>query len=498
MSIETEEPYSPGWWLLTLGVKLHERRAGIRGKYKFARHGLKPNRVRPGLDLLADYLAGDPPLREDIHSEWSAPFRQFLRMGRMNIAPKLVSSTTNRMGLRDFRTAAVDDELGDLKARDLMRHNKLKLRAREVHDNMLGLGDAYTIVTPPDDTRAWSLITSESPLECITAHDPATGETLAGLKMFRDEIENADYAYLFLPGELYVARCDVPTSTLFTGRRWALSSRWEWDYDRWDDIPGNKVAMVRFQNKNGVSEIEGELNTLDRINDKLFNEWWIGKIQAFRQRAIVMAEEDDEVPPSADGDEAADPMEMSDEEWAQVFTSAPDAMWKLPKGAEIWESKETNTQQLTESIKGELQWLAFTASKPLHLITPDAANGSAEGASTQKEEHTFELWDRQDRADASWAETMAMAFEFQGDTDRADVSQIEVIWGPTQLHSLQEIGETVSKVNGVLPWEAIMTDVMQYSPGDVVDRLRPQRSRDMLSDAAAKAAAERRAAPAGG
>lgn len=489
MPIDTSEPYSPGWWLQRLATELHDRRRGRLGSRAYSRKAIQSSRVRPGLELLADYLAGDPPLREDIHSEWSAPFRQFLRMGRMNIAPKLVSSTTNRMGLRDFRTAAVEDELGDVKARELMRRNKLKLKAREIHDYMCGLGDGYAIVVPPDAFRSWSLITAESPLNCITSEDPATGERRAGLKMFRDDVEGVDYGYLFLPGALYVARCEVPTSTLFTSKRFVLSDRWEWDFDKFDDVPGDKVAMVRFQNKGGVGEVEGQLDTLDRINDKLFNEWWIGKIQAFRQRALEMGPEDDETAAS----EGVDPMDMSDEDWDEIFTSAPDAMWKLPHGAKIWESKETDVRQMVDSIKAELQWLAFTSSKPLHLITPDAANGSAEGASTMKEEHTFEIWDRHDRAEAAWAETMAMAFEFQDDKDRADVSQIEVIWGPIEIHSMQEKSAAAANLKGVLPVEAIQADYLQYSPADVVDRLRPMRNRELLQGATADLAANRAA-----
>jgi len=155
-------------------------------------------------------------------------------------------------------------------------------------------------------------------------------------------------------------------------------------------------------------------------------------------------------------------------------------MWKLPKGAKIWESRETSIQQLTESIKSELQWLAFTSGKPLHLITPDAANGSAEGASTQKEEHSFEILDRRDRAESGWATTIAIAFEFQGMAERADVSQLEVIWGPLELHSLQERASAAASAKGNLPQEAIWTDIYQYSPAEVVDRLRAQRARDLL------------------
>jgi hypothetical protein len=476
MAIDTETPQSAGWWLKVLSTELHNRRAGRVGTKRYHRNGVQPSRIQPGLQLLADYLEGDPPLREDIHSAWAAPFRQFLRVGRMNVAPKLVSSTTNRMGIRDFRTAAADDELGDIKARELMKRNDLKLKAREVHDDMLGLSHAYTIVTPPGGKRDWSLITAESPMECITAHDPATGEILAGLKMFRDDWDTTDFAYLFLPGKVMVAKCEVGTSTLFVGRQiFFLSDRWEWDDSKEQDVPGDEVAMVRFRNKHGRSEIAGALDTLDRINDKLFHEYWVGKLQAFKQRALEVPDEDDEV------DEADDDVATPDnEDWAQIFTSAPDALWKLPKGAKIWESTQADLNGMLASIKHELQWLAFTESKPLHLVTPDAANQSAEGASTQKEEHSYEIEDRRDRAEGSWARTLSLAFLFQGDAARSKVETIEPIWGPLERYSLQEKADAASKVKGIVPVEAIQTDFLQYSPGDVVDRLRPMRGTDLL------------------
>lgn len=480
MPIDIETPGSPGWWLDKLSRRLHDRRAGREGRQLYTRRSLAPTRIKPGLVLLQDYLDGDPPLREDIHSGWATPFLQFLRMGRMNIAPKLVSAGANRMTLRDFRTSAADDELGDQVARDLMRRNGLVVKSRQVHDYMLGLGDGYTITTPPDATRDWSLITAESPLNCITAHDPMTGEEIAGLKMFRDEDFQTDYAYLFLPGELWVASAQVPTTTLFRSH-FQLSPQWDWDEDKFDNIPGNKVAMVRFQNKDGKSELDGYLNDLDRINDKLFNEWWIGKIQAFRQRALQTTAEDETGTSVAGPEDEDEDGEISAEELSGMFTSAPDAMWLLPPGVKIWESATTDIRQLTESIKAELQWLAFTKSKPLYLITPDAANGSAEGASTQREDHTFDIKDRIARASDGWTRTMALAFEFQGDLDRADVASLEPIWAPAEQYSLSEMADAAPKFKAAgYPIEAIFTDVLQRSPADVVDRLRGLRARDLL------------------
>ncbi|MDN4174724.1 hypothetical protein QWY28_17315 [Nocardioides sp. SOB77] len=483
MPIDTETPRSPGWWFNILAGQLHDRRVGREGRRRWSRTGVDSSRVRPGLLLLDDYRRGDPPLHQDVHGGWAEPFRRYVRMGRLNVADLLVAAPSNRMGIRDFRTAAADDELGDQDARTLMRANDLRLKARDVHEYMLGLGAGYTIVTPPDSTRDYSLITAESPLQCITAHDAATGETLAGLKVFRDDWDAADFAYLFLPGELWVARLDGPTSIKRRGP-FVFSEKWAWDEDRFDDVPDNQVAMIRFQNRDGVGEFEHHLDTLDRINDKLFNEWWISKIQAFRQRAIMIPDEDTDDEPGATGDADGDePNPLYDDDasdLAGIFTSAPDAMWRLPKDAKIWESTPVDTRPLIDSVKKDLEHLAAVTMNPLHTITPDAASGSAEGASLMREEHVYKIEDRRDRADGGWARTVAMAFRFQGDTARANVSQIETLWGPIERYSLQEKAGAASQLAQTLPSEAIWTDVLQYPPAEVVDRLRALRNRDLL------------------
>lgn len=493
--VDTDTPYSPGWYLRVLMERLHNRRVGRDGRRSFSRRTLSSSRLRPPLLLLDDYWRGDPPLQEDIHRGWAEPFRQYYRMGRLHVADLLVSATSNRMGIRDFRTAAAADELGDVAARDLMRANRLKLVARDVHDTMLALGDGYTMLTPPDADRDFTLITAESPLYTITAHDPATGASIAGLKLVRDEWDTADLAYLFIRGEgLYVARMDGPTTIRTTGR-FTFSPKWMWAVDMFDDVPGGLVPIVRFRNRRGVGEFEHHLDTLDRINDKLFNEWWISKLQAFRQRAIMLADEDqdddfddDEVAVDVTPQDARLLVEDADRlfdriakgELDGIFSSSPDALWQLPIGAKLWESATADTRPLMESTKQELVHLAAVTSNPLHTMAPDAAGGSAEGASLLREEHVYKVEDRRDRADGAWAETIAMAFLFQGDTERADVRQIQTIYGPVERFSITERASAASSLKGTLPWEAIMTDVLQYEPADVQERLRSQRASDLL------------------
>ncbi|MGH1563043.1 phage portal protein [Mumia sp. DW29H23] len=449
-----------------LATQLHDRRVGRQGSKVWHQRNTKPLRIRPGVQRLDDYLRGEPPL-DRVANEWKAHVREFIRKGSLNAADLLISSTANRMNLRDFRTAAADDEMGDQRARELMRLNGMSVKIREVHECFLAHADAYAIVTPPSSARPYPLMTAEDALQTITHDDPATGESLAGLKMFRDEWDTEDVAYLHLPGKVLVARKPGRTS-ITDGGMWSMSERWYWDEEMSQDVPDGRLAIVHFRNRFGRGEYEGHLPTLDRINDKVASEWWLIKIQAHRQRAIKGLPETDE-----QGNEV---------DYTDVFVSAPDALWQVPADAEFWESSPADISQVTNAVKHDLERLAATTSTMLHTITPDAASGSAEGAALLREEHTFKVEDRRDRVASPWAGVMELMFAFSDepeDKKRADRSQIEPIWGPLQRFSLTEKADASAKATGTLPTESIWTDIWQYPPAEV-QNLRTLRGRDLL------------------
>jgi len=472
-----------------LARMLHERRTGRAGGRIWDLESTKTSDLRPGLDLLHDYRRGDPPLSK-VHAGWKPYVRQFVRTGRLNIADLLICSTRNRMDLRDFRTSAADDELGDAEARKIMRASGLTIVATDVHDYFLSYGDGYTMTTPPAKSGEPAIITAEDPRFTITADDPVTGRPKYGYKAFRDDWDSADLAYVFFPGGVVRRAIKKGRTTFTTGTFRFDKSGWEWDDTYGSNgsqtMPGGRFPIVHFENERGVGEFEEHLDTLNRINDKIFNEWWISKIQAFRQRAVKNLPDTDE----ATGEEI---------DYTDMFTASPDEMWQVPGDVEFWESTAIDVGPIVTSIQKDLERLAAAKSQPLHTITPDAANGSAEGASLMREEHLYKVGNRIARVNPRWAETMSLAFAFQGDSERADVTQIEGIWGPIQRYSLEAQADFLSKVGDKLPLEAIWTDILQYAPAEVPN-LRTLRGRDLLFAArqAALAAPPAPPAPAAG
>lgn len=481
MTLEgTDVPRSPAWWFKLLATQLQDRRNGRCGGKTWTRTLGKPQRVRPGLDLLADHRAGDPPLL-GCADGWREGFRETARLGRLNVAALIVESKVNRMQLRGFRTAAADDELGDVEALKIMRANDLAVRSREVHDGMLTFADAYAMGTPQGDGKM-PIVTFEDPRECITAHDPSTGKTLAALKLYRDDWDARDVGHLFIRDDDGRVSHRVATKTGSTSigpHRFTMSRSWEWgkpsenSEDDVEYVPHNQMPIVRFRNRDGVGEFERHLDTLDRINDQILNKLVIAKIQAFRQRAIKGL-------PSTERkivDGRAQEVEI---DYSDAFIAGPGELWTVPADVDFWESSPVDLNPLLKSIKDDLENLAAVTSTPLHTITPDAAAGSAEGASLMRESHVYAVESCRTQADRSWADLVAMCFAFMNDKERSDATMIEPIWGPVERYSLAEKAAAASQAGTSLPLEAIQRDVWQYDPVEI-QNLRAMRGRDFLT-----------------
>lgn len=453
MAIDVDTPQSPGWWMRQLGRKLNDRLVG-RG---WSRTGRRD--TRPGLTLLHDYFRGEPPLPQCADG-WRKGFADLLRLSRLNVAPMAVEPTRHRMVPLGFRTAAAGDESsGDAQADRIARANDLPVKFPDIAQWMLELGDAYSIVGKPNADGV-PLITAEDPRQVITAHDAATGDYLAGLKVFRDDWDTADFAYLYLAsGDVFVATRKAKSSLIGTPYYRFSPSSWSWDEDRSGSLPYSVVPVTRFRNQDGKGEFEPHLDLLDRINNSILDRVTVSKIQAFRQRAVKGLP--DRYPPGHP--QAGQKIDYSD-----VFEADPGALWKVPPNVDFWESTPTDLGPIRMAIKDDVEWFAALTSVPLHTVTPDAANGSAEGASLLREGQTFKVEDRRMRAGVGLARTMSLAFQFMGDEQRADRSMIETIWAPAERYSLQEKSQAAAqqKAAGV-PDAMIAEKVLQWSPSDI-------------------------------
>lgn len=448
MPIDVTVQGSPGWWLKRLSAQLVDRRSR--------------------LDRLARYYAGDCDLPEG--AEGCRPaYRAFQEKARTNYPRLIVKAPRDRMVLTGFRTGADDDENGDRAARAILSANGLRVGAGDLHSWFLALGEAYAIVGPPtEDTADLPLITVEDPRQVVTAHDPRNPRrAVAALKMYADDIAGRDVAYLYLPGRVFVAskKAGQDLSSTYPD---LVTGGWEWDDRRGgvggSALPFNVVPVVRFRNEDGMGEFEPHLDLIDRINSTILDRMVIAKVQAYRQRAIKGVPDTD-----ADGNEI---------DYSGVFSPGAGSMWLLPEGAELWEGGQADLTGILNAVKDDVRDLAAVTSTPLYFITPDAANGSAEGASTMREGLVFKTEDRINRAAEGWSQVMSLAFRFAGDETRAQLLDLEPLWQPAERFSLSERADAASKATDV-PWRTKMTDIWQFPP-DQVARMETERAGDAL------------------
>lgn len=415
-------------------------------------------------DFLKRYVEGDPPkpaTPDSVNDSWEE-FDRFRQKSRTNYAELVVGACLDRTGIRGFRTAAAGDEDGDLEAEKLWDANDMDVRSDRTHSDVFAFGKGYLLANPftkrAHDFRPW---------QAISVND-AVGDPVVAVTVEHNAMQARDYAYLWMrevddngvgTGKVYchiavrdrenrigqggLFQNEVPLGTY-------MSQRWVWWQTRTTDL--ENIPVIEFQNRGGSGEFERHIDVLDRINHMLLQRVVIATMQAFKQRALK-----GEFPEfDAKGNKI---------DYDALFPSSPGAMWLIPPESEMWESQQTSIQDILASVKDDVRDLAAVTRTPMTYFSPDAANGSAEGASLQREGYTSKIDDRKARMTGRWRLFMSLMFQINGDTLRSDVTQIEILWTPTEVLSLAERYSAGAQAAGFnLPLKTIMREVLHYTP----------------------------------
>jgi hypothetical protein len=414
----------------------------------------------PRYDLLDNYYRGRQvlPWSGKISGAESAAFAEFQRKSRTNFAALVVEAPRERMEPVGFRTGAVADQTGDAEAWRIWQANGMDAVAPQMFRASMSMSMGYMMVGGVDSSIGAPLITAEDPRQCITWPNPANPrQQLAGLKVWADDIMSADLAHLYIRlNDNSAVMLRAKRNSRTTGTQVTDISGWEW-MDEGQMIPA--VPLVPFPNRldltgRTMGEFEDVLDVLDRINLTVFQRLWIAALQSHRQRAVEGAPMHDEA-----GNEI---------DYGSIFSSDPGAMWQLPPGAKLWESGNTDVGPLLTAVRHDVQDLAAITRTPLFYLTPDAANGSAEGASLAREGLVFKTKDRIAGASDPLEDVMSLAFLFAGDTARASRKDMQVIWAPPERFSLAERYDAAVKGQAAgLPFTTIAEEVLQLSPQQI-------------------------------
>lgn len=439
MAIDTTQPESPGWWLKRLLDRLGQKQAHY--------------------DRLDAYYNGTPDIPVGASKVVSDAYRRLMDVSRTNFAELVVEAVRERMMPVGFRTGAPSDELGDSEAWRIWQANSLDADCGLVIASSLAMGMGYVIVGPVDPDLEAPLITPEDPREVIVETDPRRRrKALAGLKVFRDDVHGVDRAYVYLPGQVWRAVRKTGPISHDTPYVAADASGWEWDSA---DKYGHKVVpVVPFPNRPKLGrqitrgEFETHLSLLDRINYSTLQRVEVATLQAFRQRALKGGPIHDEHGNEIDYDD--------------IFAMDPGAIWHIPESADLWESGVVDLGPIRMAIRDDVQDLAAVTRTPLFYLTPEAANGSAEGASLAREGLIFKTRDRITEATEGWEQVMSLAFRFAGDEQRANRVAMEVIWAPPERFSLAEMADAGTKaLKGGLTVRQVRERVWNMTPQEI-------------------------------
>lgn len=416
-------------------------------------------RKQAHLNLLERYYDGDAPLPEGAEGQ-SRSYRRFQRKARLNLAQLSVAAVRERMVIGGFRTGADDDDNGDREARRLWKANHLDYLSADLHSTFLRFGTAYALVGYPDGSE-YPVVTVEDPRQMLARTSPTDPhQILDAVKVFSEY--GLHYAYFYYSDRIEVFVKDGKTNI--------------YDVDDWqlrDDMsaanPLGECPIVKFTNADEKGEYEPYIDIIDRINHMILQRLVIATTQAFRQRVL----KGDFPTHDADGNEV---------DYNGIFESSAGSLWMIPEGADVTELGQADINGILQAVRADIQDFAAVTRTPMHYLTPEGANGSAEGAALAREGLVFKTEDRIARATPGWSKVMSLMFKWMGDDERASLLDLEPLWKPAERYSLAERADANSKFQDV-PFRQRMSLIGQFSPAEIEEMESERRGEQILADA---------------
>lgn len=450
----------------------------------------------PYLEESRAYLENAPLRRQDeIMENEAADFSgisQLREMSRNPYARLIRSSTTDKLGIRGFRTAEARGESGDKLAEEIFNRDDMGVNAQEAMDLACGYRNAYLHVDP--FTKRQSIL---PPTNAAVISD-ASGEPAVGLFVAYNRLLDKEVLTLYMrevnddtgtvegPVHRYVATRDqeedygsypsskpmfndlrvttrdteVPLDSSF-GQRWV----W-WKMDKVTTT--ERVPITPLRNKDGKSEFEDFTDIIDRINHMIFQRVVIATLQGFRQRAVK-----GKLPKTDENGKNID--------YDELFQAGPGTLWTLPDGVELWESAPPDFTSILAAVKDDTRDLGSQSYTPMDHLS-DSANQSAEGAISRKESHLAKIEDRRKRFGSRWKRHLSILLEVNGEEKRADESSMEVIWQPLQMESLNQRVQAFAslRASGVA-YKTALREAMAFTPTEIRQAVQESNAEKLLA-----------------
>ncbi len=432
-------PGTDEWWIKRLFDKL-------------ARQGKEAAELR-------SWDAGEPPI--PVPDNQKPNWERLQRIASVNLARLLVDARLHRLILRGASTVVDNSPNGDdVLAAEFARQDAQRKFAQAFR-HALAEGRGFIMLTGEGGIRV------SDAMHAAVEHD-ADGNVVAALSIYRDDAADRDVAILARPGYFRVAY-KPGSSILPSARMWIMSPE-SWDFAA-PQPSGLEFVPAYELTPPGGSIIKAHLRSLERINHGILQRMVIIAMQAFRQRGLKGAPD-------------RDPETGEKIDYDGAFESAPDALWLLPEGVEVWESGQAEMTPVLTAVRDDIKFLAAESKTPLFMISPDDANGSAEGASTMREVLIFDVEAIQAAFAAPLKRILSDLLTIRGETERADLTGIRLVWANPRRSSISERAQAaLAAQQAGIPFRLNMEKFAELEP-DEVDAAIRDRADDVFAQAA--------------
>lgn len=422
----------------------------------------------PRLRMLQRYIDGDAPLPEMGHNV-RASWQKFQRESRTNWAELIVEAASDRIVPNGIEVGGSTDSDTAKHAQRIWLNNRMDLVLGDGVRDMLVYDTGIFTGWVGDEGKA--LVTADSPLTTYAATDPMQPwRVRSAFKWWRDLDIEQDMSIVWAHGgyQLFSRPCYSNDSTRRKKLYTMASGGW---MPHGDPVENGKTPpVVLLQHPRGFGEFETHLDLINRLNRGILQRLVITAMQAFKQRALRSKEGTPGLPDKDD--------QGNDIDWAKIFEPAPGALWDLPPGVDIWESASTDIRPLLDGSMNDIRQLAGVTRTPLSILIPDAANQSAEGASSTKEGLISKCGKLVTVAGIAASAVLVKALDIE-EVQLGDDEPLKVLFKPAAMVSLSEMYAAAAQAKAAgESWNSIARNILGYGPEqiaqDALDRAQEQ------------------------
>lgn len=437
-------PGSPYWWLERLVNQILTR--------------------QPYLDERESYVLGYHPYPTG-DRKFMRALAELQKVSRTNYCGLVTSAKVERMRVRGFRfgdAGTVDED-----AQSIWNANDMDYQSNKIHKWAAMYGLAYALVTPPDplSDSKYPVITAEDPRVAIVYRDPMSPtKSLAGLRMWADDLIGHIMAVLYLPDATYTY-IGPPTQDT---RGWTIQTLRQrlfavsgglggFQLLGVDDNPLGEVGLVEYVWRPESGRIpEGEASVdvrdiQDRINQSMLDRLVISRSQAYKQRWATGIN----VPKGKKGQRRS------------PFDLGADLLWVTSNDtAKFGQFESADITMLLDAIRDDVADIAAITKTPAHYLMGKMANVSGETLTQAEAGLISGCKDR--AASIGWSHTrlMKLAFASTGDA-RAKEVDVMTLWNQFGQQLLADAALAVQELTTAgVPLELTL-GWLDFSPDEI-------------------------------